>query len=249
MIILAHPERQSFNACWARQTENASQRLGHKVIWSDLYAMQFDPVEHANHYHTSADTVFDVLKAQESASATSTLPNDVTNEIDKLRSADRLVFHFPLWWFAPPAMLKGWCDRVFVHGATHTVDNRFDRGKFNGKRALFCVTTGSTANESNFNGKEGDIGMLLWPLAYTLRYLGFSILVPCIAHGVHGYFSGAEETALQSRLHKLLQDHHQTMGDFDVLPEIAFNKDTDFDIDGKLLDSADCHSYFIRKEP
>jgi NAD(P)H dehydrogenase (quinone) len=117
-----------------------------------------------------------------------------------------IVFHFPLWWFGPPAILKGWFDRCLVHGALHDVDNRFDAGRMRGKRALFCVSTGASAVECGPGGKEGETRLLLWPLAYTLRYCGFDVAEPLTVHGVHGYFEGAEERALETRLAEVLAD-------------------------------------------
>lgn len=44
------------------------------------------------------------------------LSGDIRREQDKLPRADTLVVQFPLWWFGPPAILKGWFDRLFVQG-------------------------------------------------------------------------------------------------------------------------------------
>ena len=177
LIILAHPEPTSFNAAWAAASRAALEAAGEAVLVSDLCAMGFDAVEGRGHFAGTAGA-FDVLKAQEGASSAGALPADVQAEVDKIRAADLLIFHFPLWWFAPPAILKGWCDRALVHGALHDVDNRFDAGLCRGKRALFCVTTGADAVESGPDGKEGDTRLLLWPLAQTLRYLGMTVLAP-----------------------------------------------------------------------
>ena len=106
LIVLAHPEPTSFNADWARATAGAVEAAGEKVIWSDLYALGFDAAERGAFY--SDETPFDPLKAQ----ATGDWPPDVAEEVEKIRAADNLIFHFPLWWFGPPAILKGWCDRV-----------------------------------------------------------------------------------------------------------------------------------------
>ncbi|SLN24672.1 NAD(P)H-dependent oxidoreductase [Roseisalinus antarcticus] len=250
LIVLAHPERRSFNGAWADATDRALRGQGDSVLWSDLNAMGFDPVEAPSHYDRPGDPApFDVLKAQEAAAKANALPADVTAEIDKIRRADRIVFHFPLWWFAPPAMLKGWSERVLANGALHDADERFDAGRCRGKTALFCVTTGSKAAESGHDGKEGDVSMLLWPLAYTLRYLGFDVLEPRVVHGVHGYHKGAAKQALEQRLHAVLEDHPKTIADFDRLPRIAFNRDTEFDADGRLRPEAHSHSLFIRHRP
>ncbi len=47
LIVLAHPDPRSFNAAWARATAEAATAQGHKVIWSDLYAMGLHPAEAA----------------------------------------------------------------------------------------------------------------------------------------------------------------------------------------------------------
>ncbi|WP_322894407.1 MULTISPECIES: NAD(P)H-dependent oxidoreductase [unclassified Yoonia] len=248
LIVLAHPEPQSFNAQWARASAAASTALGHEVIWSDLYAMGFDPAERAAHYDPSADLPFDPLKAQAQAAATG-LPADIAAEVDKLRRADRIIFHFPLWWFSPPAMLKGWCDRALPHGALHTTAERFDTGMLAGKKALLCVTTGSSAAESAHNGKEGDVGLLLWPLAYTLRYVGLSVLQPICVHGVHGYHRGDGAVALGDRLQTALAGQADLIAGFDTLPEIAFNADSDFDARGRLFADKPSHTPFIRHKP
>jgi len=250
LIVLAHPDRLSFNGAWAAATEKASKALGHTVLWSDLAAMEFDPVEAARHYRRSAtSSAFDPLKAQKAATEADELPMVVSSEIDKLRRADRVVFHFPLWWFAPPAMLKGWFDRVLAHGAMHSVEHRFDNGLCLGKKVLFCVTTGSSEAESAFNGKEGDVQMLLWPTAYTLRYLGYTVLVPKVVHGVHGYHKAAKLKELRSRLRAVLNDHDRMMAALDKRPAISFNADSDFDRNGRLKVKSPSHSLFIRHAP
>ena len=248
LIVLAHPEPRSFNAQWAQASADASAALGHDVIWSDLYALGFDPAERAAHYDHPADLPFDPLKAQGHAAET-VLPADVAAELDKLRRADRIIFHFPMWWFAPPAMLKGWCDRALAHGALHSTAERFDTGMLRGKKALLCVTTGSSADESAHNGKEGDVNLLLWPLAYTLRYLGLTILQPVCVHGVHGYHRGARATALAERLGNALAGQAGLIAGFDDLPEIAFNADDDFDAKGRLRADRPSVTTFIRHHP
>jgi NAD(P)H dehydrogenase (quinone) len=250
LIVLAHPERQSFNGAWSDATEAAARSQGDTVLRSDLCQMCFDPVERSDHYPDwPAETLFDPLKAQECAADTATSPQDVQAEVTKIRQADRLVLHFPLWWFSPPAILKGWFDRAFQHGALHDVDHRFDVGRCRVKSALLCVTTGSNANESAHNGKEGDVDLLLWPTAYTLRYLGFDVLEPVIVHGVHGYHRGDRQKALTDRLHNTLEAQATVMADFATRPRMRFNADTDFDDSGRLRGDRPSHSPFIRHRP
>jgi NAD(P)H dehydrogenase (quinone) len=250
LIILAHPSPGSFNAEWAKRSASASERLGHRVLWSDLYALRFDPVEADHHYSLGADQDhFDPLKAQEVASSADALPVRIALETEKLCRADRVIFHFPLWWFAPPAMLKGYFDRVFVHGKLHDVGHRFDSGRCRGKTAMLCVTTGSSAAESAPDGKEGDVRLLLWPTAYTLRYLGFDVVEPVVVHGVHGYHGGARAAALAARLTDTLAGHDRLIAAFDDLPRMRFNAESDFDQDGRLKPDRPSHTGFIRHVP
>lgn len=250
LIVLAHPEPRSFNGSWARASAQSSEANGHSVIFSDLVAMGFDPVERRSHYDQlpegDQNEPFDSLRMQDQAAKLDCLPADVATEIHKIRSADRIIFHFPLWWFGPPAILKGWLDRCLVHGALHTSAQRFDTGKCADKKVLFCVSTGSTALESSPAGKEGDARMLLWPLAYTLRYLGCTVLQPCVVHGVHGFHKGEAKMELEQRLAQRIADQHQLISGFDELPVMAFNRDDEFDDQGLLKPTATSYSSFIR---
>ncbi|MCM3320563.1 NAD(P)H-dependent oxidoreductase, partial [Staphylococcus warneri] len=152
---------------------------GHDVEVSDLYADGFDPVEAPRHYPCRANAdVFSALVEQRHASTHATLPADVRREIARLEQADLVVFQFPVWWHAAPAMLKGWFDRVFVNGGLYTGSRRYDRGHFRGRRAICSVTTGAPAATFGPGGRSGDIGLLLWPIHYSLHYMGYDVLSP-----------------------------------------------------------------------
>lgn len=244
LIILAHPGATSFNSQWAHASAAACQG---KVLWSDLCSMGFDPVERAEHYGIDS-TSFDPLKAQSEAADANVLPIDVAQEIAKIREADRVIFHFPLWWFGPPAILKGWTDRCLTHGAMHNSDARFDAGLCKGKEALFCVTTGSSAIESGPDGKEGDTNMHLWPLAYTLRYCGFEVKQSQLFHGIHGYFEGDSQLTLEERCKATLENQGAVIRNWNAIPNIMFNTDSDFDETGCLKADSLSHSPFIRRQ-
>lgn len=236
LVVVVHPEPTSFTCAWAKASIDAARGLGHDVLVSDLYAQGFDPAERGEHYGIGAG--FDPLKAQEQAAASGTLPSGISEEVDKVEAADLVIFHFPIWWFAPPAMLKGWCERALVHGRLHAVDARFDSGPCRGKRALFCVSTGAKAAEIGPDGKEGRLDYLLWPLAYTLRYCGFDVLAPVSCNGVHGYWTGADKAALDSRLGATLDAQRTLLEGIGTHPLWRFNADTDFDAEGRLKPGA-----------
>ena len=106
LIVLAHPEPTSFNGAMKDVAVATLTGLGHGVEVSDLYAMGFDPVEGPDRYAARCDPdSFTAQTEQRHAWATGTLGPDVAAEIDKLERADLVVFQYPMWWYAMPAML------------------------------------------------------------------------------------------------------------------------------------------------
>lgn len=241
LILHAHPEPASFTAAWADASVRGATAAGYDVLRSDLYAQSFDPAEGPRHY-ALPPVPFDPLKAQETARP---LPPDALAEMNKVMVADLIVLHFPLWWFAPPAMVKGWTERALVHGHLHTTDARFDTGLCRGKRVLFCVTSGADTAQTGPDGKEADTSLLLWPLAYTFRYLGATVLEPALLHGVHGYGRGAAKAALNARLGAALAGQPALIAGIRTRPVWPFNPDVDFTHDGRLRPSARVLSPFI----
>ena len=47
---------------------------------------------------------------------TSANVHGVEEYVAALRRAEALLLVYPTWWFGPPAMLKGWIDRVWLPG-------------------------------------------------------------------------------------------------------------------------------------
>ena len=94
-VILAHPYPGSFNHAIFRAVCAALQRSGAAVFAHDLYAERFDPVLTAD--ELGSDRSEDALVNRYSA---------------ELIDSDLLVFIHPNWWGQPPAIMKGYIDRV-----------------------------------------------------------------------------------------------------------------------------------------
>jgi NAD(P)H dehydrogenase (quinone) len=94
-VILAHPYDQSFNHGIKDQVLKTLNDLGHEINYHDLYAEQFDPVM----------TGFE-LKNGYSKDAL------VEKHCAEIIKAEAIVIIHPNWWGQPPAILKGWVDRV-----------------------------------------------------------------------------------------------------------------------------------------
>ena len=111
------------------------------------------------------------------------LPPDVAAEQEKVRAAELLVLQFPMWWFGMPAILKGWVDRVFARGFAYSPGRKYDTGLLAGRTALVSVTTGTSAATYAPDGIDGSLLDILWPLHNgVLRYCGFDVLEPFVAH-------------------------------------------------------------------
>ncbi|QDY70089.1 NAD(P)H-dependent oxidoreductase [Qingshengfaniella alkalisoli] len=219
LFVLAHPEPKSFNAALVQSGKRALESDGHTVEISDLYGEHFDPVEHPRHYADRADNdTFSALAEQRHAYKSGTLAPEITREIERLERADLVVFQFPIWWHSVPAMIKGWCDRVFVSGGLYTSRMRYGEGYFRGKRAMCSVTSGAPADTFVPGGRGGEISQILWSTHFSLHYMGFDVLPPHGSFGIqgHGYryaddgeFRDGLESAKDRFAHRLLSlDEH-----------------------------------------
>jgi len=236
-IVHAHPEPSSYNGALTRSAQKALSDDGYSISVSDLYCMNFDPVEREVHYCNRADPKnFAVLNEQRHACKTNTLSIEIQKEIENLERADLVIFQFPLWWHGPPAILKGWMDRVFVNGGLYTSQKRYDRGHFRSKRVIVSVTTGAPQNVFGPGSRGGDFQTMLWPFQYSLHYMGFSVLQPFISFGVQGHgYSYEDGKSLCERLRKNLTDWEMYVKILRDAEPIAFPGWGDWDADGQRI--------------
>lgn len=106
-VILAHPDRKSFNHAIAEAAVLAAEQHGHAVCFHDLYAERFDPVLTAAEIPKDAD-----------------LHAEIAEHCREITEADGIIIVHPNWWGQPPAILKGWVDRVIRPGVAY----KFDEG-------------------------------------------------------------------------------------------------------------------------
>lgn len=102
LIVLGHPNLNSLNHGIAHAVRDDLRERGHEIIFHDLYAEHFDPM----------------LTAQEIPESGEIAPQ-IQSHCDELCSADGIVIVHPNWWGQPPAILKGWIDRVFRPGVAY----------------------------------------------------------------------------------------------------------------------------------
>lgn len=246
-IVLAHPEPKSFNAHLAGVARSALEAKGWSVSLTDLYATGFDPCERADHYKPQLNSDrFDVQTEQRHASTEGNIPPAVLAEIANLDRADLLILQYPMWWHLPPAMLKGWIDRVFIYGEVYAARKRFENGRYVGKRAMLSVTVGTSPETYAFDGRSGDIDLLLWPVNISLAYVGYAVLQPFVAYGVEAGLRYSEPEVVAERLRGVEESLASCLAHVDDIPTVPFNRMAEWGADGRVVAAAPAYSPFIR---
>lgn len=101
-IILGHPNPGSFNHAIAQTAADTLRRSGHEVILHDLCQEQFPPALEAPELKRDAQ-----------------LDPVIARHIQEITTADGIIIVHPNWWGMPPAVLKGWIDRVLRMGMAY----------------------------------------------------------------------------------------------------------------------------------
>jgi NAD(P)H dehydrogenase (quinone) len=106
-VILAHPSQASFNYAIAQTVISSLLNCGYKADFHDLYRENFDPILiHAEIYREVA------------------LDAVMQKHCQEISAAQGIIIVHPNWWGGPPAILKGWIDRVLRPGVAY----RFQEG-------------------------------------------------------------------------------------------------------------------------
>ena len=140
-IILAHPENTSFNHAIAATAAGKLEANGHDVVFHDLYAEKFDPILHSGEIPKDA-----------------ALPSEIDVHCQEISEADGFVIVHPNWWGQPPAILKGWIDRVIRPGVAYEFlegdkGEGIPKGLLKAKTALVFNTSNTpTERENNIFG-------------------------------------------------------------------------------------------------
>jgi putative NADPH-quinone reductase len=148
MVVLAHPDKSSFNHAIAEKAVQALKTNGHKVIFHDLFREAFNP-------ELPYDEILETEK----------IPAEIKKYCRELAEAEGIIIVHPNWWGQPPAILKGYVDRIFRTNVAY----RFEEGD-NGEgipRGLLKARAALVFNTSNTAGSRemevfGDPLETLW---------------------------------------------------------------------------------------
>ena len=147
-VILAHPDKESFNHAIAGAAIETLNNNGHGVTFHDLYKEKFPSV----------------LPAEEIPRDV-TLPPVISEHCAEISDADGIIIVHPNWWGQPPAILKGWIDRVLRPGVAYTfAEGDAGDGELIGllKAGVVLVFNTSNTPEERELNKYGDPLETLW---------------------------------------------------------------------------------------
>lgn len=169
LVVYAHPNPQSFNHAILKSFTGGLSEAGHTYEVVDLYAINFNPCL----------SVEDFAKLMEGKTA-----DDVRAQQEKVSQADALIFIHPIWWSGPPAMLKGWIDRVFSMGFAYMLDEKdgHPTGLLKNQKALIINTAGGTEEEAKMMGATDALKKIEDDL--ILRFVGISNVQHVIFYNV-----------------------------------------------------------------
>jgi NAD(P)H dehydrogenase (quinone) len=148
-VILAHPDKNSFNHAIAAAAVETLRQNGHDVAFHDLYREKFPPLLPAREIPRNA-----------------ALPRIIKQHCAEIAAAEGIIIVHPNWWGQPPAMLKGWIDRVLRPGVAYKFaeGDSIGAGELIGLLKADAVLVFNTSNtsEERETAVFGDPLELIW---------------------------------------------------------------------------------------
>lgn len=131
-IVYCHPSNKSFTYMVKDSFIKGLENAGHSYEVSDLYADRFNPVMSEDEY--IREGFYQIEKP---------IAEDVKKEQQKINKADSIVFIYPDFWTASPAMLEGWFQRVWTYGFAYGSEPNMRILE----KVMFLITMGGSLND------------------------------------------------------------------------------------------------------
>ena len=154
-ILLAHPDKDSFNGRLTDAYEEAAKSKGHEVRRQNLGELNFDPILWKG-YKTIQELEPDLKQAQEN-----------------ILWCEHWVIFYPIWWGSVPAIFKGFLDRTLYSGFAykyHKNDPLWDK-LLKGRSAHVITTCDAPWWWIWFQYRNSDMNMVR---RATLEFCGVS---------------------------------------------------------------------------
>lgn len=181
LIVYAHPNPKSFNRAVRDKIEHLLEQGNRSYAVRDLYSLRFDPVLSANDFFSFSQ---------------GTLPQDIKQEQVFVRQAQALIFIHPVWWYAMPALLKGYIDRVFSHGFAFRMQDGGVQGLLTGKKVYIFNTTGM--GEEVYRAQGYHAAMLKAIDDGIFRLCGMEVVLHKFMYGVPAAGDEGRQAMLRS---------------------------------------------------
>lgn len=138
LIIFGHPNPDSFNGLILAAIKKKLTEKSYEFIVKNLYDSNFNPML----------TMGDFIKMKNGS-----ISDDIAIEHLDVGWANTLIFIYPVWWSGPPAIVKGWFDRVLTDGFafTYKTDGSHE-GLLKDKQAFVFTTSAMKQEEMNQKG-------------------------------------------------------------------------------------------------
>ena len=179
LVILGHADGDSYCAALAQTYAAAARAAGNEVRLLRLGELDFDPV--LRHGYRVIQPLEPDLQAAQQA----------------ISWAEHLVWVYPIWWGALPALLKGFIDRVFLPGFAFKYRKKspLPEKLLTGKTARIMITMDAPGWYYRwFNRAPG------------LRLLKFATLEFCGIKPVRYSLFGMVRHAPEKRLQKYIEE-------------------------------------------
>ncbi|MBU2963439.1 NAD(P)H-dependent oxidoreductase [Citreicella sp. C3M06] len=131
LVVFSHPSQESYGAALYETACRTLRAAGHDLRCHDLYREGFNPVLSTDEWHGYLDKTDQIIARH---------PDHVAD----LLWAEGIVVIYPTWYYGPPAMLKGWLERVWLPGITFEVSDakqRRPKPKMSHIRLFVGITT------------------------------------------------------------------------------------------------------------
>lgn len=176
LLIYCNPNSESYsNAIKEILTEVCSDN-GHDVRVRDLYALNFNPV--------LTITEMEAVKRGD-------IPDEIKEEHDHIRIAELIILIYPLWWNGPPALLKGYVDRVFSYGFAYAYNEQGAVKLLTAKNIIIFTPNGTPKDIYEKNGRYSSINQAMHDGIF--RFCGMNVLA-------HYYFCSGRKSTLPERI-------------------------------------------------
>jgi len=186
MMLLAHPGKASLNHAIANAVLEELKERGDNIFYHDLYAEEFDPLitaeELGGNFQPSG-----LLKSH----------------CDEIMGADGIIIIHPNYRNQPPAILKGWVDRVVRSGVCFRYEGKDGEegrpvGLLKAGKALIINTADCSEEQDRSRG-------------FSLkRFWDEDVFSGC----------GVKDTVYQGFYSVLFSSHDERTGWLDSLPEV-----------------------------